>query len=60
MHLTNYQINKGSKDYVDDIDVEDILKPNKATKRTLKALYAEIEQDTKDPTIVETIKKNIH
>lgn len=43
MHLTNYQINKGSKDFIDDLQVEDILKPNNATKRTLTALWAEIE-----------------
>ena len=35
MHLTNYQVNKGSKDYIDDQNVEDILKSNNATKRTM-------------------------
>ena len=44
MHLANYSINKNSKDFVDDVSVEDILKPNKASKRTLKALYTEIIQ----------------
>ena len=35
MHLANYSINKYSKDFVDDLTVDDIMKPNKATKRTL-------------------------
>ena len=43
MHLTNYSINKGSPDFVEDLNVKDVLKPNNATKRTLTALFAEIE-----------------
>ena len=35
MHLANYSINKYSKDFVDDTTINDILKPNGATKRTL-------------------------
>ena len=35
MHLANYSINKYSKDFVDDLTVDDILQPNAATKRTL-------------------------
>lgn len=42
MHLANYSINKNSKDYVDDLTVDDILKPNKATKRTMESLYTQI------------------
>lgn len=55
MHLTNYSINKGSKDFVDDVMVEDVLKPNNATKRTLTALFAEIDQSTNDPSIAKKI-----
>ena len=44
MHLCNYSINKRSKNYIDDLDVVDVLKPNYATKRTLSALFAEIER----------------
>lgn len=35
MHLANYSINKYSKDFVEDVEVEDILKPNNASKRTM-------------------------
>ena len=35
MHLANYSINKYSKDFVEDVEVEDILKPNNASKRTI-------------------------
>ena len=48
MHLANYSINKNSKDFIDDVSVEDILKPNKASKRTLNALYSEILEATND------------
>ena len=58
-HLTNYSINKNSKSFVEDVEVEDILKPNVATKRTMTALFNEITEKTNDPTIVLTIKKNI-
>ena len=40
MHLTNFNINKHSKNCVDDSTVDDVLKPNNATKRTLTALLA--------------------
>lgn len=59
-HLTNYSINKGSKNFIEDVEVDDVLKPNNATKRTLTALFNEILQKTNDPKIVETIKTNIH
>lgn len=60
MHLANYSINKYSKDFVDDLTVDDIMKPNKATKRTLEALFEEILEVTQDPQIIEQLKKNIH
>lgn len=41
-HLTNYSINKNSVHFVEDVEVDDILKPNRATKRTLTALLNEI------------------
>ena len=59
-HLTNYSINKGSKNFIEDVTVSDILKTNNATKRTLTALYNEILEKTNDPKIVQTIKTNIH
>lgn len=37
----------------------DILEPNKATKRTLTALYKEIERSTQNPGIIDQIKENI-
>jgi len=39
MHLTNYSVNKESKDFIDERYVKDILEPNFCTKRTLTALY---------------------
>ena len=60
MHLANYSINKYSKDFVEDLEVEDILKPNNASKRTMEAMYAQILEQTKDPETIETLKKNIH
>lgn len=60
MHLANYSINKYSKDFIDDLTVDDILKPNGATKRTLNALFAQIEEEWGDPQIVEKLKKDIH
>jgi hypothetical protein len=35
MHLTNYSINKHSDEFVES---DDILEPNKATKRTITSL----------------------
>lgn len=49
MHVTNFDINKYSKKCVDDSTIGDVLKPNNATKRTLKALLAELEESTNDP-----------
>lgn len=40
MHITNFNINKHSKNCVDDSTIQDILKPNNGTKRTLTALLA--------------------
>ena len=59
MHLTNYSLNKLSDNYIEDTSVEDILKPNNATKRTLAALFQEILLHSNDPGIVDEIKKNI-
>ena len=39
MHLTNYSINKVSKNWVDESEVEDILEINRCSKRTLSALW---------------------
>lgn len=40
--------------------MSDVLKPNDATKRTLRALLAQLQQQTSDPTAVQTVKRNIH
>ena len=60
MHLANYSINKYSTDFVEDLEVEDILKPNNASKRTMEALFAQILDQTNDPSIIKNIKANIH
>ena len=39
MHLTNYSLNKGSDDFTSEEEVENILEPNKGSKRTLEALF---------------------
>jgi hypothetical protein len=44
MHLTNYAVNKESEEFVMAKDVEDILKDNMATKRTLASLYDSLGQ----------------
>ena len=49
MHITNFNINKHSKKCVDDSTVQDILNPNNANKRTLKAVLEEIKQKSKNP-----------
>ena len=54
MHLTNYAINKESNFFIDESEVKDILAPNKCSKRTLTAIFAQME-----PEKVETIKANI-
>lgn len=41
MHLTNYAINKTSDKYV--WEPENILEPNNASKRTLTALFKQLE-----------------
>ena len=46
MHLTNYSINKASPNYV--WEPENILEPNDGSKRTLTALYAQLEADGVD------------
>ena len=60
MHLTNIGINKYSRNYIEDTYLQDIFSPNKASKRTLAALFSEILETTNDPSIVKTIKQNIH
>ena len=60
MHLANYSINKYSKNFVDDFTVDDILKVNNATKRTMKSLYKEIKETNPDRLAVKKLKMNIH
>lgn len=43
MHLTNYAVNKSANGFVDEAEVKDILEPNNCSKRTLTALYKELE-----------------
>jgi len=43
MHLTNYSLNKMNKQYIKE--PENILEPNDGSKRTLTALYKQIEQE---------------
>jgi len=44
MHLTNYSVNKMSKEYVHEPQsMAEILEPNGATKQTLTALYKNLE-----------------
>mmetsp|Transcript_32982 Transcript_32982/g.50463 ORF Transcript_32982/g.50463 Transcript_32982/m.50463 type:complete len:96 (+) Transcript_32982:732-1019(+) len=58
MHLTNYSINKISKTYVSDKEVENVCEPNKASKRTLAALFKQIEQEFGQETCM-TIRQNV-
>ena len=58
MHLTNYSVNKTADGFVDEADVEDIMEPNNCSKRTLTALYKELEK-VKDESLVEKIKESI-
>lgn len=60
MHITNYNINKHSSNCVGEDEVEDVLKPNNATKRTLSAVLSEIENTSEDKEAAKTIRKNIH
>lgn len=46
MHLTNYSINKASPDY--KWEPEDILSPNDGSKRTLEAVWRELESNGVD------------
>jgi len=39
MHLTNYSLNKASEEFTTESEVENILEPNKGSKRTLEALF---------------------
>ena len=39
MHLTNYSLNKTASNFVDELEVENILEPNLCSKRTLTALW---------------------
>ena len=55
MHLTNYRVNKSSANWVEESDVSDILEPNGCSKRTLAALWKELN----NAEMVETIKANI-
>lgn len=59
MHITNYNINKFSKNCIDEEGVEDVLKPNSATKRTLSAVLAEIDNISVNKDASKTIRKNI-
>ena len=54
MHLTNYALNKTSDYFVNEEDVTDIMAPNKCSKRTLTALFAQMNEED-----VEIIKANI-
>lgn len=54
MHLTNYSINKASPNYVWEPEV--ILSANNGTKRTMTALYAQLEANGVD---TQQIKDNI-
>lgn len=59
MHLTNYSLNKSSKTFIDETEVEDILEPNSCSKRTLMALWKQLTKETGDEKMAETIKANI-
>mmetsp|Transcript_14421 Transcript_14421/g.24600 ORF Transcript_14421/g.24600 Transcript_14421/m.24600 type:complete len:162 (+) Transcript_14421:588-1073(+) len=61
MHLTNYSVNKGSDTFIKDTDVEDIMDINNASKRTLSAIFRQIERDygKENPQVLQTIKENI-
>lgn len=59
MHITNYNINKFSSKCVGEEDVEDVLKTNNATKRTLSAILEEINSTSNDKEATNKIRKNI-
>ena len=43
MHLTNYSINKAGHNWIDESEVDDMLKPNNCSKRTITALFQQLE-----------------
>jgi hypothetical protein len=45
MHLTNYSLNILSKTWIDESEVENIFEPNECSKRTLAALWKQMEQE---------------
>lgn len=61
MHLTNYSLNKKSRDFIDEDQVKDMFQPNMCSKRTLTAIYKqlEVEYANKFPNIVAEVKKSI-
>ena len=58
MHLTNYSLNKTSEDWIDETEVEDPLLPNKCSKRTLTAMYAQLAEEQGEDK-VEELKENL-
>ena len=60
MHLTNYSLNILSKTWVSESEVKNIFEPNECSKRTLTALWKQLQQEFQDqPDIIEKIKENI-
>ena len=60
MHLTNYSLNILSKTWIDESEVENIFEPNECSKRTLAALWKQMEQEFQDqPDMIEKIKESI-
>ena len=45
MHLTNFSLNKMSADFVQEDHVRDIYEPNKCSKRTLTAVYKQLDKE---------------
>jgi len=45
MHLTNYSVNKHNENWVEESAVSDILEPNACSKRTLTALWKELDNE---------------
>ena len=39
MHLTNFSLNKQSKNFKEDVGLDDVYEPNQASKRTLTSLF---------------------
>ena len=59
MHLTNYSLNKLSNTFVAEEESENVLDPNNCSKRTLTALWKQIEAKEKDKNVVDKIKESI-